>query len=152
MISLSVFIRGVTGLLVYDQAKIEKNSFMGLIAGQNYGVSLLDAWTPQNTSSTIPMLSASNANNENRVSDYTRVNGSYVKLDNVQLDYNLPQNIVSRIKLQSIRVYCRGENLVLIFDKKGPDAFTAPDPENPVSQFAGYPKPIKVTFGCDITL
>jgi hypothetical protein len=140
----------VSGVLVNDQAKQEKNSFLGLVAGMNKGVSLLNAWTPQNTSSTIPMLSFNNNNNEGRTSDYTLVNGSYVKLQTLQLNYDIPQKILSYIKLQSVRVYCSGDNLLLFFTKKGTSAFTGPDPETPTGNFGGYPQPVKVTFGADI--
>jgi TonB-linked SusC/RagA family outer membrane protein len=148
--SLSFFVNGVSGVLVNDQAKQEKNSFLGLVAGMNKGVSLLNAWTPQNTSSTIPMLSFNNNNNEGRTSDYTLVNGSYVKLQTLQLNYDIPQKILSYIKLQSVRVYCSGDNLLLFFTKKGTSAFTGPDPETPTGNFGGYPQPVKVTFGADI--
>ena len=150
-LSLSIFVNGVQGVTVNDVAKQEKYSFLGLVAGMNKGVTLLDAWTPQNTSSTIPMLSFNNNNNEGRISDYTRVNGSYVKLQSLQLNYDIPQNILSKINLQSVRVFCSGENLLLFFQKEGVEAFTGPDPETPVTQFTGYPKPVKVTFGCDIS-
>lgn len=151
-LTLSFFTRGVFGVLVQDMAKTEKNSFLGLLPGQNKGVSLLDAWTPQNTSSTIPMLSHNNTNDEGRTSDYTMVNGSYFKVQNLQLSYALPKSVLNVIKVPSARVYVMGENLFLIYDKKGANAFTGPDPETPVTQFTGYPKPVVVTFGIDIQL
>jgi TonB-linked SusC/RagA family outer membrane protein len=150
--TLSFFTRGVFGVLVQDMAKVEKNSFLGLLPGQNKGVSLLDAWTPQNTSSTIPMLSHNNTNDEGRTSDYTIVNGSYFKVQNLQLSYSLPKSALNVIKVPSARVFVMGENLILLYDKKGANAFTGPDPETPVTQFTGYPKPVVVTFGIDIQL
>jgi TonB-dependent starch-binding outer membrane protein SusC len=151
-LSLSIFIRGVAGALTNDQAKIEKNSFLGQVAGQNKGVSLLDAWTPTNTGSTIPMLSFSNNNDEGRASDYTRVNGAYIKLQTLQLSYTLPKKLLAPVKLSSVRIYALGENLLLIFDKKGPDAFTGIDPETPASNSGGYPKAVDFTFGIDVQL
>jgi TonB-dependent starch-binding outer membrane protein SusC len=151
-ITLSVFMRGVSGALVQDNAKMEKNSFLGLVNGMNKGVSLLDAWTPQNTSSTIPKLSFANANQEDRNSDYIIVNGSYFKVQNLQLAYTLPKSILDVIKIPSGRVFFMGENLILIFNKKGTNAFTGPDPETPVTVFTGYPKPVVLTFGIDISL
>jgi hypothetical protein len=47
-------------------------------------------------------------------------------------------------------VYCSGENLLLLFPKKGASAFTGPDPETPSANFGGYPRPVKFTFGVDI--
>lgn len=149
--SLSLFVTGVSGVLVNDMAKLEKNSFLGLVAGMNKGVSLLDAWTPQNTSSTIPMLSFANNNTEGRTSDYTLVNGSYVKLQTAQLNYSIPRTLTGRVGLQSARVYILGENLLLFYKKNGTSAFTGPDPETPVALTGGYPKPVRITFGLDIT-
>jgi TonB-linked SusC/RagA family outer membrane protein len=149
-LSLSFFVIGVQGVLVNDTYKWEKNSFLGSVAGMNKGPSLLNAWTPQNTGSTIPMLSFNNNNNETRSSDYQIVNGSYVKLQTLQLNYDIPQKILNYIQLQSVRVYCSGENLLLLFPKKGASAFTGPDPETPSANFGGYPRPVKFTFGVDI--
>lgn len=149
-LSLSFFVIGVQGVLVNDTYKWEKNSFLGSVAGMNKGPALLNAWTPQNTGSTIPMLSFNNNNNETRSSDYAIVNGSYAKLQTLQLNYDLPQTILSAIKLASVRVYCSGENLLLLFPKKGASAFTGPDPETPSANFGGYPRPVKFTFGADI--
>lgn len=149
--SLSLFVSGVSGVLVNDVAKLEKNSFLGTVAGMNKGVSLLDAWTPQNTGSSIPMLSFANNNNEGRTSDYTLVNGAYIKLQTAQLNYTISKEILERIKIKAVRVYCAGDNLLLLFHKKGTSGFTGPDPETPSGNFGGYPKPVKITFGADIS-
>jgi hypothetical protein len=45
-----------------------------------------------------------------------------------------------------------GENLILLYDRKGPKAFTGPDPETPYTNLTGYPKPVVVTFGINIQL
>ena len=38
-------------------------------------------------------------------------NAAYIRLKNVQLGYNLPKSLISKIKMQSVRVYVSGENL-----------------------------------------
>ena len=149
--SLSVFVRGVYGALVQDRAKLEFG-LLGYVNGSNKYSSLLDAWTPQNTGSNIPMLSYNNINQEERSSNYTLVNGSYVKLQSISLSYNVPKSALNLIKVQSARIYVMGENLILLFDKKGPKAFSGPDPETPYTNLTGYPKPVVVTFGIDIQL
>lgn len=150
-LSLSVFFRGVYGVLVQDNAKLELG-LLGYVNGSNKYSSLLDAWTPENTDSDIPMLSYYNNNEEDRSSDYTLANGSYLKLQSAQLSYNLPKSLLNSLKLQSVRVYALGENLFLLFDRKGPKAFSGPDPETPYTNTTGYPKPIVVTFGIDVQL
>jgi TonB-linked SusC/RagA family outer membrane protein len=149
--SLSVFVRGVYGALVQDRAKLEFG-LLGYVNGSNKYSSLVNAWTPENPDSNIPMLSYSNINQEERASNYTLVNGSYLKLQNVQLSYDLPKSVLDYVKIPSARVYVMGENLILLFDRKGPKAFTGPDPETPYTNLTGYPKPVVVTFGIDIQL
>lgn len=38
-------------------------------------------------------------------------NAAYIRLKNIQLGYNLPQNLISRIKMSNARIYVSGENL-----------------------------------------
>jgi len=64
----------------------------------------------------------------------------------------VPKSISNLIKVQSARVYVLGDNLLLLFDKKGPKAFSGPDPETPYTNLTGYPKPVGVTFGIEIQL
>jgi hypothetical protein len=98
------------------------------------------------------MLSYNNINQEERNSDYTLVNGSFIKLQSLQVSYTLPKSLLNPLKMQSARIYVLGDNLVLLFDRKGPKAFTGPDPETPYTNLTGYPKPIMVTFGIDVQL
>lgn len=62
----------------------------------------LKAWTPQNTSSDIPMLSAVNRNNEMRSSNYILVNGSYFKLRTASLSYVFPREIIQKSVLDRL--------------------------------------------------
>jgi len=41
-------------------------------------------------------------------------NAAYIRLQNVQLGYSLPEEMISKIKLQSVRFYFSGENLLTI--------------------------------------
>ena len=83
-------------------------------------------------------------NNEKRVSSYFVENGSYAKLRTVQLGYNLPKSLVEKIYMTRVRVYLSAQNLLTIKSKK----FTGVDPEN--ANF-GYPIPLNVTFGLNVS-
>jgi len=126
-----------------------QTDFVGTVAGMNYGTRTLQAWTPQNTSSSIPAVSLLNANDETRTSNYYIENASYLKLRNVQLGYNIPPAMIKRLNISDIRIYILGENLLTIKDTKGMDSFTGPDPENPSNY---YPRPTRFTFGINVTL
>src|SRR5690606_29564250 len=94
-----------------------------------------NAWTPQNSKSTIPAASLVNANSETRASDYFLVSGDYFKVQTIQLNYSLPTNFSSKIKMSSLRVFGIADNTILLFKKSGSKSFSGPDPETPGSIF-----------------
>jgi TonB-linked SusC/RagA family outer membrane protein len=145
-LNLSMFMRGVQGITINDGTK-GFTDFMGTVLGVNKGTALLNAWTPQDPTATIPRISLTNSNSETRSSTYFLVNGSYFKLASMQLSYSLPKKILQFVKLSDTRIYALGENLLLIKDKKGVNAFTGPDPETPGTV---YPQPVKLTIGLDV--
>lgn len=143
---LSVFLQGVQGIDVINQVKYNTDFWSVAETGSNKGARLLDAWTPQNPNSTIPALSAVDNNFENRFSTYFIEKGSYLKIRNAQIGYTLPANLLSRWKMQRLRVFAGGDNLLLLFKSK---SFTGIDPESPSY---GYPNPTVVTAGINLTL
>ena len=110
----------------------------------NKGIRVLDAWSPSNTGSTIPALTTMDTNNETRVSSYYVENGSFLKLRTIQFGYNLPTNLVKKLYMQRLRVYVSAQNLLTIKSKN----FTGVDPEVPTF---GYPIPLNVTFGLNVS-
>ena len=141
---LSMFWQGVQGVDVISDLKKETDLWSGLNIGfLNKGTRLLDAWTPANPDSDIPALSRSDVNNEKRVSTYFVENGSFLKLRNIQLGYNLPEKAVKKMKMQRFRLYLSASNVLTINSRD----FTGVDPENPNY---GYPIPMNLTFGINI--
>lgn len=110
----------------------------------NKGQRLLNAWSPMNPGSNIPALTYSDNNNEKRVSTYWVENGSYLKLRTIQLGYNFPKLIASKLYMERLRMYLSAQNLLTIKSS----SFTGVDPENP--NF-GYPIPVNITFGINVT-
>ena len=47
--------------------------------------------------------------------------GSYTRIKNVQLTYNFPSSILSKIKLSSAQIYIQGQNLFTFTKYKGLD-------------------------------
>jgi TonB-linked SusC/RagA family outer membrane protein len=144
--SLSVFMRGVVGVTVQDGSKATTD-LLGTNVGVNKGTRLLEAWTPENNTSNIPAVSLFNANSETRASTYFLVNGSYFKIQTIQLSYTVPQTILQNLGLTALRFYGVADNSFLLFNQRGPYTFTGPDPETPGSI---YPRPIRFTFGVEV--
>lgn len=141
---LSMFWQGVYGQDIYNNQKFQTDFWSLTDAGSNKGCRLLDAWTTENTQSTIPALTTNNTSDEGRTSSYFVENGSYLKLRSLQIGYNVPNKVISKLKMSSARVYVSGQNLLTIKSK----SLTCSDPEN--SNWA-YPLATSLSFGFQLS-
>jgi len=143
---LTVFFQGVGGVQVITKDyKEQTDLWSGVnVANLNKGTRVLDAWSPTNPDSNIPALSTNNNNNETRVSTYFVEDGSFLKLRNIQLGYNLPKTACDKMKMQNWRWFISAQNVFTIHSAK----YTGADPENPTF---GYPIPLTVTLGTKVT-
>lgn len=142
---LTMFWQGVQGVDIISDLKKETDLWAGVnVANLNKGQRLLDAWSPTNPDSNIPALSTYNNNNETRVSSYYVENGSFLKLRNIQIGYNVPKAIANKLYMERLRFYLSAQNLLTIKSS----SFTGVDPEN--ANF-GYPIPMNITFGLNVT-
>jgi TonB-linked SusC/RagA family outer membrane protein len=141
--NLNFFFQGVQGNSVYNTYKAITD-FTSLAPGANWGTRVLQAWTPQNPTSTIPALTLVDNNDEARGSTYYVENGSYCKLRNLQLSYNL-NDALKKYKIKNAKIYIQGSNLLTIKSK----SYTDPDPENSTNEF---PIPVVTTIGFDLSL
>ena len=138
-----MFWQGLQGIDVYNNIKT-LTDFTSLYTGTNYGDRVLDAWTPENTGSSIPMLTFNDANNEGRRSSYYVENGSYLKLRNIQVGYSLKKFCDKVNWISNADIYVQANNLLTIKSKD----FTGVDPENSSN---AYPRPMVTTIGLNVT-
>ncbi|MEP6990301.1 MAG: SusC/RagA family TonB-linked outer membrane protein, partial [bacterium] len=89
---------------------------------------LANSWTPSNLNAKYPRLDVTDTYSK-AISSYYVEDGSYARLRNVQLGYNVPQNM-SRW-LSATRVYVQGENLFTMTHYNGLD------PSLPAESFFG---------------
>lgn len=143
----SMFWNGQVGSHAYNDQK-GYTDFFGFFGGQNYGARLLDAWRPDNTASTIPAVSSSDVNNEQRKSSYFVENTSFLKLANFEIGFRFPDKWIKAAHMESARMYLSGQNLLTIKKGWGDNAFTGADPETPN---LAYPVPRAFTFGVNVS-
>ena len=93
--------------------------------------------------SNVPALTTNGNNNENQSSDFFVENGSYIKLKNVTLGYTLPEKVLSKCHLRTLRFFIQSQNLFTI------TSYTGADPEG---LGYTYPIPRTFTFGLSIGL
>lgn len=80
-----------------------------------------DRWTPENPSTTEARATWNDSNDNVRSSSRFVEDGSYVRIKNAVLGYNIPENFAGRMGLRTMRVYVQGQNLVTWTDYSGFD-------------------------------
>jgi TonB-dependent starch-binding outer membrane protein SusC len=120
---LALFVQGVQGNKVYNGTRVLTEGMLRLF---NAGTGVLNAWTPQNTNTSVPRAVSGDPNGNTRTSDRFIEDGSYLRLKNISLGYNVPVASLqewSRGAVQRVRLYVAATNL-LTFTK-----YTGYDPE-----------------------
>ncbi|WP_162051763.1 SusC/RagA family TonB-linked outer membrane protein [Pontibacter pamirensis] len=80
--------------------------------GNKFTALIGNTWAPDNTNAEFPRLIAGDPNNNLRPdSDRWVRDGTYVRLKNLQLGYNVPTAISERARIKRLRVYISGANL-----------------------------------------
>lgn len=112
---LSFFWQGAGGNKVFN------GMYRNLMAGQ-YGNSSTDAlnyWTPTNTNTNVPRPVIGDPNGNARDSNRFIENGDFIKLQNMEIGYNIP--FKNNKYIQRAKVYVNGQNLLTIAKYKGYD-------------------------------
>ena len=84
----------------------------------------LDRWTGPGTSNTFPRVTTGATNNI-LFSDFYVEDGSFVRLQSVQLGYTLNESLVQKINFDSIRFYVSASNLFTLTKYRGYDPTTS---------------------------
>jgi len=144
----NIFAQGVQGSKIFNGMNYTS---LNAASGQNYNkdAAILDAWSPTNTSGTIPRVSASDANgNFSNTSDFYLENGSYLRIKNVTVGYTLRKEFLDKLKISNVRLYVTANNLFTI------TKYTGFDPEVGTElngiDLGRYPQARSVLFGLNV--
>jgi len=115
---LSIFLQGVAGNKIYNRTRSVMES---MSAAYNQFASTADRWTGPGTSDCMPRAVWADPNGNNRISDRWVENGSYLRLKNITLAYNLPDKWLKPIGFEQARIIFSCENVATITGYKGLD-------------------------------
>lgn len=117
-LSLDIFFQFIEGVDVYNNT----NTFLSNPASA-FGMSndVLRRWQQPGDITDVPRVSNSSSIDYTVESTRWLSDGSYLRLKNITLAYNLPSTITEKIGLRTARVYVQGENLWLLTGYDGPD-------------------------------
>jgi TonB-linked SusC/RagA family outer membrane protein len=120
----------------------------------SYGNDVRNLYVSNASSTHLPRISASTTNGNNRVSDLYVEDGSYVRIQNVSLAYNIPKKYISKLNLQSARIYANLQNLYTWTKYDGFDpeigCYSGDALRNGID-YGRYPSPRMYTFGLNVS-
>ncbi|MDR6781570.1 TonB-linked SusC/RagA family outer membrane protein [Pedobacter africanus] len=108
-----------------------------------------NAWDGEGSSNTIPHIFNELYAPNTQVSNWWLQDASYLRLKNLQLGYNLPAKLLNKAKIQALRLYVSGDNLLTFTN-----FFEGSDPERASAngRAAIYPQAKIYSFGLKVTL
>ncbi|WP_189702599.1 SusC/RagA family TonB-linked outer membrane protein [Subsaximicrobium wynnwilliamsii] len=121
---LSVFFQGVYGNDIFNANRLYTEN---MSVTTNQSTAVLNRWRGPGTSNSIPRAVFGDPNNNNRQSTRYIEDGSYLRLKNVNLSYNVPTDFYDNKTFSSIKVYVSGQNLFTITDYSGFDPEVGPN-------------------------
>jgi TonB-linked SusC/RagA family outer membrane protein len=115
---LSIFVQGVAGNKIFNANRIWDEA---MSVAQNQTTEVLNRWTGEGSSNSMPRAVYNDPNKNTRPSDRFIEDGSYLRIKNVTLGYTLPQSLTERAFITSARIYLSGQNLYTFTKYKGFD-------------------------------
>jgi len=143
---LNIFLQGVVGNDMMNFTRMELEWVNGK---ENQMATVLNRWTPTNTDTDIPVASSSYSS---ITSTRWVEKGTYIRLKNLSLGYNLPEEVLKRTGIKKLRVYVSGQNLFTITDYTGynPDVSYRDDNTSLGLDYGSYPNTRSFTVGVNI--
>lgn len=77
-----------------------------------------DRWTPENKTASKPRAFERTEDywRADYLSDFDYYNHAFLRWKNLEIGYNLPQDIIQKIRLKNLRIYLSGQNLALLYN------------------------------------
>jgi hypothetical protein len=127
--------------------------FYPSFAGAAISARVKDSWTPENTGATIPIFeNASNFSTQaNNANSFYVEDGGYFRMQNITLAYNFPMALVSRLKMEKLRLFASTNNVFTITQYEGLDPSVGGNADTQFGIDVGnYPITRSFTFGLNL--
>ncbi|MEX2233229.1 MAG: TonB-dependent receptor [Cyclobacteriaceae bacterium] len=109
------------GNKIFNQSKWFTD-FYPSFAGASISERVKDSWTPENPDATIPIFeNVSNFSTNTQSNSFYVEDGSYFRMQNISIAYNLPGTTLSRMNLSKLRFFAGVNNVFTISGYQGLD-------------------------------
>ena len=155
-LDLSIFIAGAYGQELYYQIATDIEGFYRPFnLTQRY---YNERWTGEGTSNTQPRASWNAKGNNTKPSTRFLEDGSFIRVKNIQLGYNFGEKILTKIKMDKLRIYTSASNLFTLTKYPGLDPeFSTSDNSKGEGDLASgidwgtYPNALSINLGVQLT-
>jgi hypothetical protein len=164
-LELTVFLQGQVGNDIFNVMEYYLNSNHG--TGNVYTELRQNHWAgdyvanrsfwPANPTASVPDLRQADNSKNYRASNFYVKNGSYLRLKDVRLSYNVPQHLVSKLHLQGLQAYISAYNLLTFTKYNGLDPEVGRNSGSESNNLymgvdhGNYPQARNFTFGLNLT-
>ena len=141
---VSIFLNGQAGVKIANMLRatifdMRYNNSTGIVNGS---ADLMNRWTGQGTSTTMPRNAYTAPISNDWFSDAYIQDGSFVRVSNVQIGYTLNESLLSKLGVSHVRVYLAGQNLYTFTKYTGYDPEVGSNNQNVLqtgADFGRYP-------------
>ena len=133
---------------LYADKGIEDNTFYTrpfYVNGNSPYYLIEESWRPDHPDAKYPRLGIQSRTNGGKSSSWWVLDGSYLRLKNIQIGYTIPSQLTKKINIEKIRFYISGGNLFTL------DHLPYLDPEMPDVNQGYYPQQKVIEFGINLT-
>ncbi|MCF0062212.1 TonB-dependent receptor [Dyadobacter chenwenxiniae] len=151
-LDLNVFFQASQGNDMLNYTLMELNLLSGI---NNATTEALNRWTPTNTNTNVPKAMAGRTR---RVSTRWVEDGSFVRLKNIALGYNIPKPVLDKLHISKLRIYASAQNILTFTKYKGfdPEVNYSSDDNSTNSNrnlgldYGSYPNAKSYTIGLNV--
>ena len=147
---LSIFFQWSYGNDVLNANRLFFESSWNKARELNQFASYADRWTEDNPYSDIPRATTSSSNRvfSSRVIE----DGSFLRLKTLTLGYTVPKKLLTRFRIDNLRVYFAAQNLWTISNYSGydPEVSIRNSALTPGLDFSAYPRARQFSFGVSL--
>lgn len=111
--NLSILLQGSYGNDIYNVSRMDNE---GMFDGRNQSTRVLERWRVPGQKTNVPRVGFNQQN-----STYYLEDGSYLRVKDITLSYDVPQNIIHRITLTRLMPYVSFNNLLTFTNYSGRD-------------------------------
>ncbi len=147
---LSIFLQWSYGNDIFNANRLMFESGFDKKKDLNQFASYANRWTPDNPTSDIPRVSNSASNRV--ISSRIIEDGSFLRIKNITLGYNIPEKMLRKIHINKVRVYVAAQNLYTFTNYSGydPEVSIKNSALQPGLDFSAYPRARTFNFGINI--